>query len=95
MPGGRSRYELLGIAPLLRKLLLDGTSLVDTVRARRSDVTIEFRASGGWPPPPKTANCSRFSCGSVDFDHAQFSGGTVNFRDAQFSSGEVDLSETI
>lgn len=39
----RSRYELLGIAPLLRKLLLDGTSLVDTVRAARPEVPVEFR----------------------------------------------------
>jgi hypothetical protein len=29
-PGSRSRYELLRIAPLLRKLLLDGSTLVDT-----------------------------------------------------------------
>ena len=42
-PGERSRYELLGIAPLLRKLFIDGASLVDTVRAGRPEVPIEFQ----------------------------------------------------
>jgi hypothetical protein len=42
-PSTRSRYELLGIAPLLRKLLLDGTSLVDTVQTARPEVPVEFR----------------------------------------------------
>lgn len=42
-PGSRSRYELLGIAPLLRKLLLDGSALVDSVRTARREVPIEFR----------------------------------------------------
>jgi hypothetical protein len=42
-PSTRSRYELIGIAPLLRKLLLDGTSLVDTVRRVRPEVPVEFR----------------------------------------------------
>ncbi|WP_311212275.1 MULTISPECIES: hypothetical protein [unclassified Arthrobacter] len=49
-PGRRSRYELLGIAPLLRKLLLDGSSLVDTVRAARLDVPIHFRIKP-WSAP--------------------------------------------
>jgi len=38
-----SRYELLGIAPLIRKLLLDGTSLVDTVRTTRPEIPVQFR----------------------------------------------------
>lgn len=42
-PGSRSRYELLGIAPLLRKLLFDRKGLVDTVRAGRSEISIRFR----------------------------------------------------
>ena len=42
-PSTRSRYELLGIAPLIRKLLLDGTSLVDTVQTARPEVPVEFR----------------------------------------------------
>lgn len=49
-PGDRSRYELLGIAPLLRKLLLDGTSLVDTVKAGRPEILLEFRVRP-WLPP--------------------------------------------
>lgn len=51
-PGSRSRYELLGIAPLLRKLLLDGSALVDTVRAARREVPIEFRINP-WSAPDK------------------------------------------
>ncbi|MHC6220501.1 hypothetical protein [Arthrobacter sp. MMS24-S77] len=42
-PTSRTRYELLGIAPLLRKLLIDGTSLLDTVFAVRAEVPVEFR----------------------------------------------------
>lgn len=42
-PSARSRYELLGIAPLLRKLLIDGRTLVDTVRAGRPEVPTDFR----------------------------------------------------
>jgi hypothetical protein len=40
----RSRYELLGIAPLLRKLLTDrGEPLLATVRSTRKDVKTQFR----------------------------------------------------
>ncbi|WP_426733254.1 hypothetical protein [Glutamicibacter sp. 2E12] len=42
-PGTRDRYELLGIAPLVRKLLLDNPGLLDTVRAARPDVPTNFR----------------------------------------------------
>lgn len=42
-PGARSRYELLGIAPLLRKLLIDGRPLLNTVRAARPEELTEFR----------------------------------------------------
>ena len=42
-PGARSRYELLGIAPLLRKLLIDGRPLLNTVRAARPEVPTDFR----------------------------------------------------
>ena len=42
-PGARSRYELLGIAPLLRKLLIDGRPLLNTVRAVRPEEPTEFR----------------------------------------------------
>lgn len=42
-PGARSRYELLGIAPLLRKLLIDGHPLLNTVSAARPEVPAEFR----------------------------------------------------
>lgn len=42
-PGARSRYELLGIAPLLRKLLIDASPLLNTVRAVRPDVPTDFR----------------------------------------------------
>lgn len=42
-PELRTRYELLGIAPLLRKLISDGTSLLDTVAVVRPDVEVEFR----------------------------------------------------
>jgi hypothetical protein len=49
-PSSRSRYELLGIAPLLRKLLLDGSALVDTVRTARPEVPIEFRINP-WSAP--------------------------------------------
>ncbi|TFB17514.1 hypothetical protein E3V93_13215 [Microbacterium sp. 3H14] len=51
----RSRYELLGIAPLLRKLLLDGAaSLVITVRRGHRDVPLEFPIRP-WRPPATTA----------------------------------------
>lgn len=49
-PGSRNRYALLGIAPLLRKLLLDGSALVDTVRTARPEVPIEFRITP-WSAP--------------------------------------------
>lgn len=42
-PGARTRYELLGIAPLLRKLLIDACPLLNTVRAARPEVPTEFR----------------------------------------------------
>jgi hypothetical protein len=42
-PGARGRYELLGIAPLLRKLLIDARPLLNTVRAARPDVSTDFR----------------------------------------------------
>lgn len=42
-PGARGRYELLGIAPLLRKLLIDARPLLNTVRAARPDVPTGFR----------------------------------------------------
>jgi hypothetical protein len=42
-PRARSRYELLGIAPLLRKLLIDGSPLLNTVRAARPEIRTEFR----------------------------------------------------
>lgn len=53
-PGTRSRYELLSIAPLLRKLLLDGASVVDIVRAGRPEVLIEFRVRP-WRTPAADA----------------------------------------
>ncbi|ABK05755.1 hypothetical protein Arth_4318 (plasmid) [Arthrobacter sp. FB24] len=49
-PGGRSRYELLGIAPLLRKLLIDARPLLNTVRAVRPEVPTEFRIKQ-WTAP--------------------------------------------
>ncbi len=42
-PETRSRYELLGIAPLLRKLLLDASPLANTVREVRPEIPVEFR----------------------------------------------------
>lgn len=42
-PRGRNRYALLGIAPLLRKLLIDARPLLNTVRAARPDVPTDFR----------------------------------------------------
>jgi hypothetical protein len=42
-PGARSRYEMLGIAPLLRKLLIDARPLLNTVRAARPDIPTDFR----------------------------------------------------
>lgn len=42
-PGARGRYELLGIAPLLRKLLIDARPLLSTVRAARPEVPTDFR----------------------------------------------------
>ena len=42
-PTARTRYELLGIAPLLRKLLLDNSPLVNSVRRGRPEVAIGFR----------------------------------------------------
>lgn len=42
-PDKRSRYELLGIAPLLRKLLIDNAPLLNTVRRVRSEIPLEFR----------------------------------------------------
>lgn len=51
-PGSRSRYELLGIAPLLRKLLLDGSALVDSVLAARRGIPTEFRIKPWAKPQP-------------------------------------------
>lgn len=42
-PNLTSRYKLLGIAPLLRKLLLDSRCLVDVVRTVRPGVSTEYR----------------------------------------------------
>jgi hypothetical protein len=42
-PAMRTRYELLGIAPLLRKLLIDDAPLLHTVRAARREVPVIFR----------------------------------------------------
>lgn len=42
-PGTQGRYEMLGIAPLLRKLLIDARPLLNTVRAARPDVSTDFR----------------------------------------------------
>lgn len=50
----RSRYELLGVAPLLRKLLLDGTPLVSMIRRGRPEVPLEFRIRP-WPAPTADA----------------------------------------
>ncbi|MBP1325482.1 hypothetical protein JOF28_000714 [Leucobacter exalbidus] len=41
-PETRTRYELLGIAPLLRKLLTDGKALLNTIKTTRPEVPIEF-----------------------------------------------------
>lgn len=49
-PSTRERYELLGIAPLLRKLLLDGRCLVDTVRTVRREIPTNFRINQ-WTAP--------------------------------------------
>jgi hypothetical protein len=49
-PGEQSRYELLGIAPLLRKLLIDASPLLNTVRAARPEVPTEFRIKQ-WTAP--------------------------------------------
>ena len=43
VPRDHSRYELLGIAPLLRKLLLDAPPLLQTVQMARPAVAVEFR----------------------------------------------------
>lgn len=42
-PAIRTRYELLGIAPLLRKLLIDDAPLLHTVRTVRREVPVTFR----------------------------------------------------
>ena len=42
-PEARNRYELLGIVPLLRKPLIDGRPLVNTVRVGRPEVPTNFR----------------------------------------------------
>lgn len=42
-PPHRTRYELLGIAPLLRKLLIDSAPLVNTVRSARPEIPVGFR----------------------------------------------------
>lgn len=47
--GARVRYELLGIAPLLRRLLIDARPLLNTVRAARPDVSTDFRIRQ-WSP---------------------------------------------
>jgi hypothetical protein len=56
-PGDRSRYGLLGIAPMLRKLLLDGASLVDTVRAGRPEALLEFRVLPPGHPGDRALHC--------------------------------------
>src|SRR4051812_20566919 len=53
---GRTSYDLLHVAALLRKLLLDGTSLLDSVnRSRR--VKVRFLTNQRQPPddPPPTS----------------------------------------
>jgi len=51
----RSRYELLGVAPLLRKLLLDrSTPLVSMIRKGRPEVPLEFRIRP-WSAPTADA----------------------------------------
>ena len=42
-PGERSRYEMRGIAPLLRHLLIDARPLLNTVRAAHPDVPTDLR----------------------------------------------------
>lgn len=49
-PGSRTRYELLGIAPLLRKLLIDARPLLNTVRAAHPDTLTDFRIKE-WSAP--------------------------------------------
>lgn len=49
-PCARDRYELLGIAPLIRKLLLDNPGLLNTVRSARLDVPTNFRIKQ-WKAP--------------------------------------------
>lgn len=42
-PEAQTRYELLGLAPLLRKLLTDKAALLNTVKSARPEVPVEFR----------------------------------------------------
>lgn len=56
-PDTLSRYELLGIALLLRKLLLEKRSLVDVVRYVRREVPIEFRIVP-WSPDSAPAGAT-------------------------------------
>lgn len=52
---GASRYEKLGIAPLLRKLVLDKHPLVRAVAERHRDVPIAFRFVPFTPAEPDPA----------------------------------------
>ncbi|WP_146077410.1 hypothetical protein [Rathayibacter rathayi] len=47
-----SRYELLGIAPLLRKLLIDQRPLLDTVKSDRLEGALLFDVHPWRPPLP-------------------------------------------
>jgi hypothetical protein len=58
-PRSRSRYELLGIAPLLRKLLFDGTAVVDTVRTARPEIPTDFRIRP-WQAPDQDVDDLRY-----------------------------------
>lgn len=49
-PDIQNRYQLLGIAPLLRKLLLDKPPLINTIRAVRPDISTKFHISQ-WSDP--------------------------------------------
>lgn len=51
----RSRYELLGIAPLLRKLLVDSPSVLSAVLPARPRVPTIFRIRS-WHPPTNHDN---------------------------------------
>jgi hypothetical protein len=59
-PAARNRYELLGIAPLLRKLLIDSRPLLNTVQAARLDVVTDFRIKP-WSAPDDSQSSAEFS----------------------------------